>query len=324
MKNILIIGGEGYIGNSLIDYFLKKKYKITSFDNLIYRQKNRKKTKNYDFIFGDLRNKKDFKKINNKLFDAVVILAGLVGDPITNKYKKISLEINEKSIKEIVQNIYKNDLAKKLIFVSTCSNYGVSKKKYINETHKLKPLSPYAKSKVKVEKFILGLKRKPNFNPTILRFATAFGLSKRMRYDLTVNEFTKSLFKNKYLEVYDYNTWRPYCHVKDFARLINKVILAKNNKTTYQVFNAGSNQNNFSKKMISEMIKKMIGGKINYLKKSKDKRNYIVDFTKVKKILNFKIKFSIKYGIKEIIQDLKVNQNNLNNSNLGNYKIKLK
>ena len=72
--------------------------------------------------------------------------------PITNKYKKISLEINEKSIKEIVQNIYKNDLAKKLIFVSTCSNYGVSKKKYINETHKLKPLSPYAKSKVKVEK----------------------------------------------------------------------------------------------------------------------------------------------------------------------------
>ena len=324
MKNILIFGGEGYIGNPLIDYFLKKKYKIISFDNLIYGQKKRKKDKNYKFIFGDLRKKKDLRKINNKVFDVVIILAGLVGDPITNKYKKISLEINESSIKNIIKYFYKNDLAKKLIFVSTCSNYGMSKKKYLNETNKLKPLSPYAKSKVKIEKYLLSLKKKSSFSPTILRFATAFGLSKRMRYDLTVNEFTRDLFKKKLLEVYDYNTWRPYCHVKDFARLINKVIITDKDITAYQVFNAGSNQNNFTKKMISEMIKKIIGGNINYLKKSKDRRNYVVDFSKVKKKLNFKIKFSIKYGIKEIIKDLKVNHNNLYNTNLGNYKIKLK
>jgi len=319
MKNILILGGEGYIGNALHEYFSKKKFRLTSFDNLIYNQKNKKKNSNkYQFIKGDIRKKKDLKKIN-KEYDAVIFLAGLVGDPITKKYKKVSSDINETATKQVIKEIYKKGNAKKFIFISTCSNYGMSKSKYLTENHKLKPLSPYAKSKVKIEKFILGLKKKSNFNPTILRFATAFGYSNRMRYDLTVNQFTKDLFIKKYLEIYDFNTWRPYCHVKDFARLIELVILSKKNLTAYQVFNAGSNKNNFTKKKIGTKIKKLIGGKIKYLKKSQDKRNYIVDFSKVKKVLKFKPKFSIEFGIREILKKIKTD---INFEKLGNYKIK--
>jgi len=145
MKKILIIGGEGYIGNALYDHFSKKNFKITSFDNLIYGQKiNKKKFKNFKFINGDIRKDKDFKRINKK-YDAIIYLAGLVGDPITNKYKKASLEINEIATKKIIKNIYNTGSAEKFIFISTCSNYGLSKNKYLTERSPLKPLSPYAK-----------------------------------------------------------------------------------------------------------------------------------------------------------------------------------
>ena len=322
-KSILIIGGEGYIGNVITDIFIKKNYLVTSFDNLIYNQKrNIRKNKNYKFIYGDIRKKKDLIKIN-KNYEAVIYLAGLVGDPITSKYKKLASEINEKYTKKTINYFYNNKKIKRFIFVSTCSNYGISKTKYLKENNRLNPISPYAKSKVKIEKFILNLKKK-DFTPTILRFATAFGLSKRMRYDLTINQFTRELFKKRMIEVYDFNTWRPYCHVKDFARLIHKVIKSKKSNIYYQIFNCGGNNNNFTKKTISKKIKKYTGGEIYYLKKSQDKRNYIVDFSKVRKILNFKPKFNIDYGIKEILKNLrtkKIKHRNIQGDNFGNYKI---
>ena len=127
-----------------------------------------------------------------------------------------------------------------------------------------------------------------------------------LEYNLNVKDPNKVLSKKGFIEVYDFNTWRPYCHVKDFARLINKVISSKNILTSYQVFNAGGNKNNFKKKKIAKIIKNKIGGKVVLLKKSQDKRNYVVDFSKVKKILNFIPKYSVSYGVKEILKNLKL------------------
>ena len=325
MKKILIVGGEGYIGRCLSEYFLKKKFDVTSFDNCIYGQRytnKKKKIKNFTFIKGDILKNKDINKIVKINYDAIIFLAGLVGDPITKKYKLLSKAINETGILKFIKKIYSIENSKKFIFISTCSNYGLSKSKYLTEKHKLKPLSLYAKSKVKIEKFILSLKKKNSFQPTILRFATAFGFSNRMRYDLTINQFVFELYKKGFIEVYDYDTWRPYCHVKDFVRLIDKVILAKSNLTSYEIFNAGSNKNNFSKKNIAYKIKNKIGGKIILLKKSLDKRNYVVDFSKVKQVLNFKPKYTIEYGINEVLKNLKLEkEKNLKYSTFGNYKI---
>lgn len=327
MKKILLIGGEGYIGKSLQDFFLKKKFQIISFDNLIYGQKftRKKKEKNLKFIKGDIRNNKDVKNILKIKYDAIVLLAGLVGDPITKKYKTLSKSINKESLIKLIKKIYLSENSKKFIFISTCSNYGLSKSKYLTETNKLRPLSHYARCKVDVEKFIFKLKKKNSFNPTILRFATAFGLSDRMRYDLTINQFVFELYKKGFIQVYDFNTWRPYCHVKDFARLINKVISAKNSLTSFQIFNAGGNKNNFTKKKIAYTIRDKIGGKIELLKKTQDKRNYIVDFSKVKKILNFIPKYSVSYGVTEILRNLKMERNKkINYKKLGNFKINKK
>jgi nucleoside-diphosphate-sugar epimerase len=107
---------------------------------------------------------------------------------------------------------------------------------------------------VEMEKKIMGLKGKVGFHPTILRFATAFGLSSRMRFDLTVNEFVRELHLGKELVVFDAKTWRPYCHVKDFARAVEQVLSAPVNTVDFEVFNVGCEENNFTKLMIVEEI----------------------------------------------------------------------
>ena len=209
---------------------------------------------------------------------------------------------------------------KRLIFVSTCSNYGIGKKKLLNEKAKLKPLSYYSKQKVKIEKILIKMK-KVHFAITILRFATAFGLSPRMRSDLTINHFVKSLLEKENLKIYDPKTSRPYCHVLDFARAIKTVFESKVEKIDREIFNVGNNKNNFSKQKIVEQISKYISKpKIIYLKKGVDKRDYRVDFKKIQKSLNFKTRYSVNFGIREILDYVKKNKSSL--KNLGNFKIK--
>ena len=144
------------------------------------------------------------------------------------------------------------------IFVSTCSNYGLSKSnKRLNENSRLRPISLYAKAKVEIEKFLINNKKKLNYSFNILRFATAYGTSPRMRFDLTINQFVNEIYFDKEVGVYDPDTWRPYCHIKDFAGAIHKVIL-KSENIKYQVFNIGSNNNNYSKIQIIKLIIKQM------------------------------------------------------------------
>ena len=328
MKKIFIAGGAGYIGSVLIKHFLSIGFKIKCFDALIYSQKDCiskfSENKNFQFILGDIRN---YEKVKNSLNDVsiVVILAGLVGDFITKKYPKEADEINNKAIKNII-NSCKNRNIDRLVFVSTCSNYGLLKNNEIaDENYNLNPLSSYAKDKVEIENYIMSLKGKVDFSPTILRFATAFGLSYRMRFDLTINHFIKAILEKKLLNIYDAYTWRPYCHVNDFARLIEKIILAEKEKIHFQVFNSGSNENNFTKKSVLDEIIKIIPSK-NFVfgKNGTDQRNYKVNFDKVKKVLNFETEYTIQYGIKEIYKAIKsgfFETIKTNSDELGNFKI---
>ncbi len=319
-KKLIVFGGEGYIGRVIQDQ-LKFKYDISSYDNLIYEKDKNiylKKNNKRKIILGDIGDKKNIKRVLCN-FDYVLILAGIVGDPITKKYPNISKKINEKFMKDLIVETIKSNI-EKLIFVSTCSNYGISsKRKKLNENDKLKPISLYAKSKVKIEKFILSQKNKTNKICTILRFATAFGSSPRMRFDLTINEFVKTLYEKKTLEVYDSDTWRPYCHVNDFAKIIDIIFNSNKKRVNFSVFNAGSSENNFTKYMVAEKIKKFFKNrKVKYLSSSRDRRDYEVNFNKLKK-LNFKPSWSLNKGIKEIIQNLR--RNKYKNKVSGNYKV---
>ena len=303
--------------------FLKKKKIVISIDNLIYKQNKPKNKKNFKFFKINLKEKKKISKIIKKN-DIVVILAGLVGDPITKKYPRQSKKINEEYLLNSIKIFIKNNV-KNIIFVSTCSNYGISKNnQLVNEKSKLNPISLYAKSKIKVEKYLEKISKKNNSKITILRFATAFGLSKRMRFDLTINQFVREIYLKNKLEVYDAQTWRPYCHVNDFALVINKIINYPKLKF-FDIFNVGTNKNNFTKKAIVNKIGKYLNIKnVKFTNKSQDLRNYKVDFSKIYYQLGFKPIYTIEFGIKEIIGKMKKNHfRTLKRSKdfYGNYKI---
>ena len=151
---ILIIGGAGYIGTVLGRYLIKKKYEVVCLDNFIYGNlfslSELKKSENFSLISGDLRDQNILEKAF-KSVDSVIILAGLVGDPITKQYPDLSAKINDLGISNVIKYC-KNAKLDKTIFVSTCSNYGLSKtNNLLNEEAELKPISLYAKQKVKLK-----------------------------------------------------------------------------------------------------------------------------------------------------------------------------
>lgn len=330
MKNILIVGGAGYVGTVLTSHLLKKGYTVKVLDNFTYENQFAVQPylgdPNFTFFYGDLRNQKDLEEASKDVTD-VVLLAGLVGDPITKKYPEASAEINDEGITDCIHYFNGKGLDK-FIFVSTCSNYGLIKDDELaDENFELNPLSLYAKAKVGAEKTLMSLKGKSDFTGVVLRFATAFGVSPRMRFDLSVSEFTKEIFQGEELLVYDEHTWRPYCHVRDFARLIELVLVADKEKVNFEVFNAGGEVNNFTKKMIVDEILKFVpDGKVKYGQNGSDPRNYKVSFKKVKERLGFEPSFTVSDGIKELVDAMKVGfytDAASDKEKYGNYKIAL-
>lgn len=326
-KKILLIGGGGYIGSVAVNYLLNKNYHVICYDNFIYNHdyffKNISQ-KSFTIIRDSLKEIKNFEKLFNDLY-GVVILASVVGDPITKKYPIFANEVNIKQTKELI-NFLLQYQPKKIIFVSTCSNYGIIKNSVpVKENYKLNPKSIYAKNKVNIEKYLYSIRRKFKSEISILRFATAFGLSPRMRFDLTINEFVRDIFINKKITVFDHLTWRPYCHVKDFAKVIYSILHKDIKRKKFEIFNVGSSKNNYTKIKILEKIKKYIKRfKIIYKKNSSDPRDYRVNFDKVKKYYKLGSFISIDSGIKEIIRILK-KRKYLSIADypdrLGNYKI---
>ena len=307
-RHVLLIGGTGYIGCPVTSLLLESGYKVRNLDLLTYGHQaammGHMLSDGYDFAFGCMGCSKALDEALDGITD-VVLLAGLVGDPITKKLPDESHAINDKAVLACIDHLNGKNL-RNVIFVSTCSNYGkIDENEIADEEHALEPLSAYARSKVGAEQHILSMKDKVDYSPTILRFATAFGMAPRMRFDLTVNEFTRDLYLDKELLVYDADTWRPYCHVKDFARLIRKVLQSDTQKTAFQVFNAGSNENNYTKQGIVDLIcERLPNRKVSYNENSSDPRNYRVNFSKLNNELGFECKYSVADGIDELIAGL--------------------
>jgi nucleoside-diphosphate-sugar epimerase len=328
MKNILLIGGGGYVGTVITSHFLKLGYRVRTLDNFIYKNQESILAylgdENYEFFAGDLGDfsvlSKAAEGINN-----VVILGGLVGDPITKKYPEEAYKTNELGVQNCI-DFFDDKAIDKLIFISTCSNYGFIKEDELaDEKFELNPLSLYAKAKVAAELHLMSKRGKVNYTGTVLRFATAFGLSPRMRFDLSVSEFVRDLYFGEELLVFDENTWRPYCHVRDFARLIEMVINAESKKINFEIFNAGGEVNNFTKKMIVELISYYIpNAKIKYGENGSDPRNYKVSFKKVKQTLGFEPHYTVRDGVEELIRAFEIGvykDSLINRNRYGNYEI---
>lgn len=308
-KKILVTGGAGYIGSVLVNQLLLDNYRVTVLDSLDYGDRSVKaffSNDNFDLVKGDIRNETDLKNSLDGV-DVVIHLAAIVGEPACNKNPESAVDINKHGSEKLCSMSIERGVSK-FIFASTCSNYGAvsTEGELVDETSPLQPLSVYSTTKVEFEKYLLSI-NEANFHPTCLRFATAYGLSFRPRFDLSVNEFCKQLFDKKKLEIYGENFWRPYCHTTDLAHAC-KIILESNSELTgNNVYNVGSTKENFQKKELLRLILQELPQAkelISYGSSAPDNRNYRVSFDKIKNDLNFMTTMKLQDGIKELISSL--------------------
>ena len=181
--------------------------------------------------------------------------------------------------------------AERFIFASTCSNYGKMKdaNQYVDEDSELSPVSLYAETKVAVEMALLHSAGNNGWCPTPLRFSTVYGVSPRMRFDLTVNEFTMEMLTTQHLKVFGEQFWRPYIHVWDVARAIQLVLSSPKSDVAGRVFNVGATDQNFQKQQLVEMIRPYApSALVEFVRKNEDPRDYRVSFARITNQLGFK------------------------------------
>lgn len=303
-RKVLVTGGAGYIGSVLVRILLDSGYSVVALDSLRYGGESIAELLNnehFEFINGDVRNTKTVEQLMPGIF-AVVHLAAIVGDPACAKEPELAVETNLLALKHLYERA--NALGvDKLVFASTCSNYGKMSDpdKLVNETSQLAPVSLYAKTKVEAEEFLLSQDRNNVCKPTCLRFSTVYGISPRMRFDLTVNEFAKELALGRELIIFGEQFWRPYCHVVDIARSILAVIDSGHDKVSFDVYNVGDTNENYQKQMLVEEIQKQIPDvHVKFVERAEDPRDYRVSFEKIKSALDFQITKTVPDGIRQI------------------------
>ena len=327
-RRVLIIGAGGYIGPIVTGHLLERGYKVRGLDLFLFPTQSVLEpfagNPDFELVIGDHCDPDLMSGALDGVTD-VIILSGLVGDPITKKYPDASRKINDEGMRALIGLCNGRGL-NRVIFVSTCSNYGLIKEDELaDENFALNPLSLYAKAKVAMEQELLALEGKVDFKPTVLRFATAFGLAPRMRFDLTVSQFTRDMFLGHDMLVYDAATWRPYCHVRDFGDVLQRVLEAPEKDIAFEVFNAGGDVNNFTKQMIVDSILEALpDSQVAYQEHGEDPRNYRVDFAKIRDRLGFEPKYTVKDGVAELIEALKQGRfadYDENRNFYGNYEI---
>lgn len=306
MKKVLVTGGAGYIGSVLVKLLLDRGYFVRVLDNLSFGGEaivELLNNENFDFVKGDIRERKDLE-LAMKDIEYVAHLASIVGDPACALDPELTKDINLNGAKLTYQ--VANEMGiKKFVFASTCSNYGkmADPNAFVTEESELKPVSLYAETKVEFEQYLLSQDKNNVAKPTCLRFSTVYGLSPRIRFDLTVNEFTKELAMEKELVVFGEQFWRPYCHVVDLSRGVITVFEADDEKVAFNVYNVGDTSENYQKQMIvDEIVKQIPDAKIKYVKRDEDPRDYRVNFDKIKNELGFEITKRVPEGIAQTIK----------------------
>jgi nucleoside-diphosphate-sugar epimerase len=297
---IFITGGAGYIGTTLIPMLLQKGYLVTVYDSLMFNNGDKLipfiSDENFNFIYGDIRDEEKLSE-SIKNHDVVIHLAALVGFPICReKGEKESYDVNTKGTEIVIRNMTDDQY---LLFGSTGSNYGEVFGICTEETP-LNPLSIYGKSKTMAENLVL-----ERNNSTAFRFATAFGISPRLRLDLLINDLTYKAIKEGYAVIYESHFMRTFIHVKDIARIFVFAI-ENHGEMKNNVYNVGSDNMNFSKKEVCEIIKKEIPSVyFNYadVGEDVDKRNYEVSYKKLNK-LGFETSVTLQDGISELIKTI--------------------
>jgi nucleoside-diphosphate-sugar epimerase len=309
-RNVLVIGGAGYIGSVLVGKLMQAGAKVRVLDHLIYDNgyslQHYFDEPNFSFINDDFC---DGKVLNSALdgMTDVVLLASLVGDPICKRYPELAVKVNRDATQHLIDSMAEKGTVR-FTFASTCSNYGIHEGDALaTETSDLNPQSIYAETKIAVETYILENAAKLPYSPTILRFATAYGFSPRMRFDLTVSHFASELAVGGSLDVYDPDTWRPYCHVRDLSKAIMTVLAEDKAKVSGD----------------DEALKHLGEREVSYVSGDTDPRNYRVSFDKIAKQIDFTCDYSVERYVPSLINAVQngVFTPSRSGNRYGNYEI---
>jgi nucleoside-diphosphate-sugar epimerase len=300
--NVLITGGAGYIGSVISRILLEKGYNLTILDRLFFGFDPIKDIADQITLIKD-----DIRFFNPKHMndvDAVFDLAALSNDPSGELDPKKTLDINYKGRVRVAKLAKKYGI-KKYIFASTCSVYGFQDG-IIYEESDLKPLTTYANASVMAEKEILPLVNK-NFSATILRQATVYGFSYRMRFDLAINGMVLGYYKSGKIPIMrDGKQWRPFVNVKDTSNAFVKVLESEPELVNGQIFNVGSDEQNIQIFSLAKMVAEGCNLPFKYEWYGDcDTRSYKVSFKKIRSTLNFKPQITIKDGAKNVFEAIK-------------------
>ncbi|RDI95169.1 NAD-dependent epimerase/dehydratase family protein [Meiothermus sp. QL-1] len=304
-RTILVIGGAGYIGSALLPRLLERGYRVRLLDLLLFGKEPIAEVlyhPNLEIIQADFR---QVDKVVQAMrgVEKVVHLGGLVGDPACALDENLTIEINLVATRTIAE-IAKGMGVRRFIFASTCSVYGASDM-VLNERSSLNPVSLYARSKIASEQVLRKL-QSDEFSVVILRFGTIYGLSGRTRFDLVVNLLTAKAVVEKKITVFGGDQWRPFVHVEDAARAVLLAVEAPKELVHNETFNVGSNEGNMTLGMVGELVKKLVpDAELIDSGRDGDRRNYRVDFSKIRNILGFEAQWTVEEGIKQVIEALR-------------------
>lgn len=304
---VLVTGGAGYIGAPLCRLLADSGRRVRVLDALVHGQEDvaaALEQDGVDLIRADIRDAERRRRAVSGA-DAIVHLAAIVGDPACARDPELAFEVNVEATRGLLAAARAAGV-RRFVFASTCSNYGrmADPTNPIDEDGELAPVSLYAEQKVGIEHLLLhstGAEPKS----TCLRFATVYGVAPRMRFDLTVNEFTRDLWADRELEVFGEQFWRPYVHVRDAGRAVEAVLAHPDGDVAGQVFNVGRSTENYRKLDLVEEIRRQVSsGSVSFVHRAEDPRDYKVSFERIRERLGYETTMTVPQGIAEVVEAL--------------------
>ena len=303
-RRVLVVGGGGYLGSVLTQRLLAGGFRVRVLDSFIYGRRSLDvlaDDPNLDIVEGDLRNIHTCVSSLAET-DAVVLLAAIVGDPASKVRPTETIETNVLAAQALA-SACKLHHVNRFLYASTCSVYGMGGR-LLDEKAPLNPVSLYARTKIESEKIILGMGDK-YFSPTVLRMGTLYGYSPRMRFDLVVNTMSMKSFVDGRIQVFGGRQWRPLLGVEDAAQVYVQCLEADLREVGNQVFNVGSDDQNYQIDEVAEIIGTALGGiPIARDNSNLDARDYRVSFNKLKGVLGFAPQQTVENAARVIMERL--------------------
>lgn len=298
-ERVVVTGAAGYIGNILAERLLEMGHSVIALDRLDFGDaaiRHLLAHKRFELVSGDLRDI-DVAAQTLRDADAVIHLAAVVGDPACAAHEREAVETNRQA-SGMLAKLSRGLGVQRILLASTCSVYG-SNPETVDETSELNPVSLYAETKIDAERLVLECAA-PTFSPTALRIGTAFGWSRRPRFDILVNLLTaKARFEDRAV-IFNGDRWRPFVHVNDIVRGFERALTAPQRAVHGKVLNLGSNAGNHRLSAIAEVLRQLHPQADIALEETADRRNYRVEFGAIEGALRFRAMTSLEEGIREI------------------------